>query len=164
MARNRVDDCLFCEQRPCACNKPARPERKSRPTRIPVAGAGSPDPERDAGPVRQVGSARTTYAEPKVKVPVRIPNTVPSSVLTPIPAWRPARVNPENGEPETPGLLEPQLTKQVRQFRSQEETELRAALTVLADAELLCAEDLERERERIDLPSWRIDALIWKQA
>lgn len=77
-----------------------------------------------------------------------------------MPAWRPALPG------ETPGQLEPELrskTQQVRQYRSQEETELRIALTVLADAELLCPEDLERERERIDLPSWRIDALIWRQ-
>lgn len=40
---------------------------------------------------------------------------------------------------------------------------MRMALTSLADAELLCAEDLQRERDRIALPSWRIDALIWKQ-
>jgi hypothetical protein len=40
---------------------------------------------------------------------------------------------------------------------------MRAALTALADAGLLHWEELERHRDTIELPAWRIDALIWRQ-
>lgn len=44
-----------------------------------------------------------------------------------------------------------------------EQREFNCAVTVLADADLLHRDELERHRASIELPSHRIDALIWRQ-
>jgi len=46
--------------------------------------------------------------------------------------------------------------------RTDDDAEFRRALTVLAEAELLNDEALREHRGLLNLPSWKIDALIWK--
>lgn len=51
----------------------------------------------------------------------------------------------------------------IRSVKSDDERELARAITVLANAGLLHKSELARHRKLIDLPAWRVDALIWKQ-
>lgn len=127
MARNRIDECMFCERIPCQCGRPARPDKSSR--------AGSTKTDR---PTR---SPSRNDAEPS-RPPVKIPRAATATDYRPVVAARTIPV--------------------VRQVISEDDLELRRALTVLA--EIISAEDLEANRHMIDLPSWKVDALIWKQS
>lgn len=136
VAQNRIDDCIFCECRPCRCVELVRPGRKAA-QRVP-------------------SSAVVRESRPPAAPDAHAPTT---------PKLIAKRLKPPSA-PTSVAVLEAPLVKtrpEVRDIRSQEETDLRMALTALADAELLCAEDLVRERNRIELPKWRIDALIWRQ-
>lgn len=136
MARNKIDECLFCESLPCVCGKPKNPSKPKRAAAAePASNSSVP---RAVRPPRSPRPAASDGNDVQ-KLPVKIPNrAAPSSV--------------------------PQPTRAaVREIRSQEETDLRMALTALADAGLLCADDLEANRKLIDLPSWKVDALIWRQ-
>jgi len=82
-------------------------------------------------------------AQKKVALPTRTPITVPV-----VKSAKPrARFDPSS----------------IKNIQTEEEAELRRAATVLAMAFELDVETLESHRNLIDLPAWKIDAMIWKQ-
>ena len=74
--------------------------------------------------------------------PVKIPSAAKSAVQSTPPAQK--------------------SSVQFTSARTDERALERYALTVLAESEILAADSLREIRDRLDLPSWKIDALIWK--
>lgn len=107
---------------------------------------GKPPREPKAPRAPKTEPSRPTFKQPVQQIPVKVPSKVPGGVQA---------VKIDRPQPVAPVIKE---------IRSQEEVDMRNALTALADAELLCAEDLAKHKAMIDLPSWRIEALIWRQS
>lgn len=132
MARNKVDDCMFCGNNPCDCNKPSKPERAQK---IPRATKPTV--------VVELPAEAVAPAIKSVRPPARVPNRVPLCKREPA----------QRVQPKTPT---------VKQFRTEDEKEWRRALTVIALSGLIGEDELTKHRDSFDLPSWKIDALIWK--
>lgn len=147
-----IDDCLFCGANPCECNKPVNPAKstaKRRPAveRVP-AGSAATDNKRDAvtaGPVPAQPVPVQEQAKQPVKIPTRKPASKPVAERT-IPQPR----------------ARPDLST-IKNLRSEEEEEFRRAVTIIVTTFDCLPEDLKNNRQFIDLPSWKIDAIAWRQ-
>lgn len=91
--------------------------------------------------------------KPKNKPTTSVPteSTIPTKSPVPTKSRKP-----------TTTIATPDFT-QIKQIRSEEDQAFRNALTALADADLLHRDELVRHRGMIDLPSTRIDLMIWRQ-
>lgn len=140
MAARKPVGCMFCDPAPCACGKkPSRPRAsstKKSPPPVETKEPAPPPPPVEPSPV----SVRRVPSIPRPRLPIKSGST--GAIQG---GARPVRNVP---------LPQPDTEEENRMFRQ--------ALTALAP--LLCAEDLEQHRDKIDLPSHRVDALIWRQS
>ncbi len=128
-----ADNCMFCMNLPCTCEKlkTSRPRKKAAPT--------------STAPV-------VTSAPPPVTRPVEAPGKVgPSEVFSgaesPFPKEKSARPN----------------LSTVARVRDAGDEAMSKAVTLFAQAFLIHHEDLRRLKPMINLPEHEIDAMIWRQ-
>lgn len=132
MARNKVDECMFCGFAPCACNKPAKPVATTKEVKAPQPKA------------------------PRANLP-----TTHNPGISPSPVAPPIREVRQAGVPGLPAASAPK-TLHVKQYRSTEEEQWRRAITLIATVLGLSEADLVKHRDSLDLPDWKIEALIWR--
>lgn len=92
-----------------------------------------------------------------------------SAPTIPVPTESPVTTKPTVSTKSTKPTTSSVPTKppvdftKIKQIRTEEDLALRNALTVLANADLLHRDELVKHRDMIDLPTNRIDILIWRQ-
>lgn len=102
------------------------------------------------------------------RAPAR-PRSMPAAATTTLPVAQPATPParpmglPKLKAPPapTPVAAKPKLGK-LNEVIDEEEMTFRKALTAIVEVFEIPLEDLIRERHRILLPKWKIDAMIWK--
>jgi hypothetical protein len=93
--------------------------------------------------IRKVPTGETPAVAPpakRLRPPAKVPHA--ATVRSPAPAQR------------TPAP--------VKQYRTEEEQQWRRAITIIAESGLIGEDELTKHRASINLPPWKIDALIWK--
>jgi hypothetical protein len=105
------------------------------------------------------GGTAAKKSAPKV---TRVRPEKPAQPVAPQPTQRAESSKPDEVSVFDDAGYKPAMTS-IARVRDPQEEELSRAITVLADADLLHHEELDKHRDRIKLPSYRINAMIWKQ-